>query len=248
MSTASRFDNILKSELNVHAAWLPVTNAFALGDFGVVSDGVLAKMGNIGEFGVDWVEEAGPPTKLDYTSEGTRIIRMLGNAQVQTLPDQDLDASLTIEFRHDSSFLVKAGRLTVRQFQNLNAIAEKLGKSPRWKSQFRVVSAVYIGQRCTILSSKGENSKIELKGKANALKQLDLGSAAAEIDISTSEKIGLQIVGQTGVVGLSLFKLRWLIGGVHVLAAPSGPGAASATTIIETDKDASWGKELPDDV
>ena len=46
MGTARAFDRILKSELNIHAAWLPITNTFSVGDFGLISDGVFAKMGN----------------------------------------------------------------------------------------------------------------------------------------------------------------------------------------------------------
>ena len=49
--------------------------------------------------------------------------------------------------------------------------------------------------------------------------------------------MGLQIVGETGVVGLSMFKLRWLIGGTRVLARP--PGARAE---VETDP------KLDDDV
>jgi hypothetical protein len=44
MGTARDFDILLKQELNIHAAWLPVTNTFRLGDYGMFSDGVLVKM------------------------------------------------------------------------------------------------------------------------------------------------------------------------------------------------------------
>jgi hypothetical protein len=247
MGTESRFDRILKSELNVHAAWLPVSNTFVLGDYGIVSDGVLVKMGNIGQFGVAWQERDGPPARLNYASEGTRTVHAVGGVQTAALPNADLDASLTVEFEYDASFFIKAA-LTVREFQNLQEVAQKLGLLPQWRSRYRVVSAVHIGHGCTILSSKGANSRIELKGKANALRQLDLGSASAGIDVSASEKIGLEIVGQTGVIGLSLFKLRWLIGGVRVLAAPSGAAAAAAAIELETDRDKEWPKELSDDV
>ena len=44
-----------------------------------------------------------------------------------------------------------------------------------------------------------------------------IATGAAGIEISSSKRMGLQFVGQTGLVGFSLFKLRWLIGGVEVL-------------------------------
>jgi hypothetical protein len=239
VGTASLFDDILKRELNVHAAWLPITNTFELGDYGVVSDGVLIKMGNIGTMGVGWTAKDGACAQLDFASDGTRIVRAVGNATVRAFPDQDIDASLTIEFERESSFLVKA-RLTVSQVQDVAAVTEKLSQLAEWKTRYRVVSAVYVGQQCTIVSSKGANSRIALSGKANALKQLDLASASAGIEVNSAERIGLQIVGETGVVGLSLFKLRWLIGGVEALDA-----RPNARLSVETsDK---WGS-LEDDV
>lgn len=243
MGTASLFDGILKRELNVHAAWLPITNTFEIGDYGVASDGVLVKMGNIREFGVSWNPGSGPLATLNFASDGTRIVRAVGNATVQAFPDQDIDASLTIEFERESSFLVKAA-LTVSQMQDVAAVAEKLSQVRQWKSGYRVVSAIHVGRQCTILSSKGANSKIALSGKANALRQLDLASASAGIELSSSERIGLSLVGQTGVVALSLFKLRWLIGGVEVLEA-GRPGDPNAQ--LRVDGSEKWGR-LEDDV
>jgi hypothetical protein len=243
MGTASLFDGILKGELNIHAAWLPITNTFEIGDYGLISDGVLVKMGNVRALGIGWTAKDGPPAQLNFASDGTRMTRAIGNASVQAFPDQDIDASFTIEFERDSSFLVKA-RLTSSEMQDLAAVARQLSDHPDWKSRYRVVSAVHVGQQCTILSSKGANSKIVLSGKANALKQLDLAAASVGIQTSSSERIGLDIVGQSGVVGLSLFKLRWLIGGIETLGLPPR-NDPNAQTGIETS--AVWGK-LADDV
>jgi hypothetical protein len=243
VGTASLFDNILKHGLSIHAAWLPITNTFEIGDYGIISDGVLAKMGNLRAMGVGWTAKGGLAAQLNFASDDTRIVRAVGNATVQAFPDQDIDASLTIEFERESSFLVKA-RLTVTQMEEVAAVAEKLSQLPHWKTRYRVVSAVHVGQQCTILSSTGAKSKIALSGKANALRQLDFGSVSAGVEVSSSERIGLEIVGQTGVVGLSLFKLRWLIGGVEVLGAPplTDPNARLS---VETSMD--W-ESLEDDV
>lgn len=238
MGTARLFDNILKEELNIHAAWLPVTNTFEIGDFGLVSDGVLVKMGNISDHGVDYSEEAGPPSSLNFASEGTHIIRAVAGAQVDVLPDGDLDAKLTIQFDQESSFLIKAN-LAVRQMRSLQEVARTLARSPGWENRLRVVSAVYTGKHCVILSSKGANSKIELVGKATALKQFEIGAVTAEVQRSSSEKIGLDIVGKTGVVGLALFKLNWLTGRPQLLGADDE---------VPIEESASRSGELPDDV
>jgi hypothetical protein len=240
MGTAGLFDEILRRELSIHAAWLPITNVFGIGDYGLMSDGVFVKMGNIREFGIDWVAEDAPPARVNFASEGTRMNRFVGNAKVEAFPDQDLDASFTIEFDRDSSFLVKA-QLTVSQMQNLAVVANKLNANPDWRSRYRVVSAIHVGQQCTILSSKGVNSKIVLSGKASALKQLDLASASGEIGTSSSERIGLDLVGKSGVVGLSLFKLSWWSGGVKVLSTT----ARNDPSFNARTETSGWGR--PDD-
>jgi hypothetical protein len=218
MGTARAFDNLLKAELNIHAAWLPVTNTFKLGDYGLFSDGVVVKMGNIkDDFGVTFTSAPGSDSKIDFKSSGTRILRTTASGEVNVLPDQDVDAKLTIEFASESSFLVKAN-LTVVEMQNLRSVARELANKQGWERKFRVVSAVYRGKNCTIISSKAANSKIELSGKANALKQFDLGSVAAEIKVSASQNIGVEVIGKAGAVGLALFKLGWFSGSPKVLA------------------------------
>ena len=242
MGTPALFDSILKKHLGIHAAWLPVTNTFELGDYGLVSDGVLVKIGNIRSFGTSWQETDGPESRLDFASEGTRVTRTVGGAELNALPDQDLDAKVTIEFANASSFLIKAN-LAVREMQDIADVARRLRDHDDWESRYRVVSRTYVGGRCTVLSSTGAQSKIELTGKANALKQLELGAASMDVEIASSEKIGLQIVGKTGVVGLSLFKLGWLTGRPKLLGAPQQLDDDGVT--LETE--ANWAG-LDDDV
>lgn len=238
MGTARDFDDILKRELNIHAAWLPVTNTFKLGDYGIVSDGVLVTMGNIkDDFGVTFTQAPGPNAQLNFASKGTSMVKVAGGATVQQFPGSDVDAKLTVEFKRERSFLLKV-KLTVSQMQGLNEVAGKLNKVPQWEGRFRVVSALYIGTNCALISSKAAGSKIELSGKANALQQLDLGAASAEIQVTNSTEIGLEIVGKKGVIGLAMFKLGWF-NPVRVL----GVGEQMP---IETVKD--WPDSLPDDI
>lgn len=238
MGTAHDFDDILKRELNIHAAWLPVTNTFRLGDYGLVSDGVLVAMGNIrDDFGVNFTQALGPDAQLNFASKGTSMVRVAGGATVQQFPGSDVDAKLTVEFKRERSFLLKV-KLTVSQMQSLNEVAAKLNSVPQWEGRFRVVSALYTGTSCVLISSKAAGSKIELSGKANALQQLDLGAAFAGVQVTTRTEIGLEIVGKKGVVGLAMFKLGWW-NPVKVL----GPGEEMP---IETLKD--WPDSLPDDI
>jgi hypothetical protein len=235
MGTASHFNRILHRELEIYAAWLPVTNAFELGDYGVVSDGVFVKMGHINEFKVDFNRESGTPSSIDFKSEGTSLFRLVGDAQVDALPDSDIEAKLKIQFSHENSFLIKAA-LSMEQMININQVARKLNQADGWRRKFRVISHIYTGNDCTIISSRAANSEITLSGTASAIKQLELGKASAELSITSTKDIGLELMGKSGIVGLRMFKLG-LFGGPRVL----GPDD-------DVPLEYNWAAELEDDV
>lgn len=240
MGTASQFDAILKDELNIHAAWLPVTNTFKLGDYGLISDGVLIKAGNIrGDFGVDFQQAPGPKSILNFTSKGTKILRFAGDMQVAAFQDDNAEAKLSVEFSSARSFLLKAN-LTVFEMQDVNKVAKKLANTPDWRRKYIVVSGVYVGTDCAIISSKNANSKIELTGKASALKQFDLGAVSANLAVSNVKDIGLDLVGQKGVIGLALFRLPWGWG--------NDPKTLAGEVRIERSTDKGWPRVLADDV
>jgi hypothetical protein len=209
-----------------------------LGDYGIVSNGVLVAMGNIkDDFGVNFRQAPGSDTQLDFASKGTSMVRVASGATVEQFPGSDVDAKLTVEFKRERSFLLKA-KLTVSQMQGLNDVAGRLNRVPQWEGRFRVVSALYTGTSCVLISSRAAESRIEISAKANALQQLDLGAAFAAIQVTNRKEIGLEIVGKKGVIGLAMFKLGWF-NPVKLL----GP---KEEIPIETSKD--WPDILPDDI
>lgn len=238
MGTARLFSKILHREIDVHAAWVPVSNSFKIGDYGVISDGVLVKMGSIDEYSVPFVTEAAPPIRLKFRSDGTRVRRFAGGAEIQAMPAADIDAKLVVEFDSANSFYLDA-QLTAEAIQNLAQVGRELRKAAGWKRQYRVVHSIYTGENCTLLSSRNANSKVEISGKANALQQLELGQANAGVTVSSEDSVGLEVVGETGVVGLRMFKLRLLGGGTRVL----GPGGQDDDPVEQESAD-----ELDDDI
>ena len=47
MSIARQFNKVIRKELRVHAAWMPIANNFKLGDYGLIDNGVFVRRGNI---------------------------------------------------------------------------------------------------------------------------------------------------------------------------------------------------------
>jgi len=238
MGIAKDFNRVIHDQLDVHAAWLPVTNTFRLGDFGVISDGVFVRMGNVeSDFGVAVDAQAGAPTKLDFKSDSVRTIRIVAGAEVAVWPGDDVDASLKIEFGKEKSFYLKAPTLTVNEMASPFLVAQALATKPRFDAgKFKVLSALYSGEGCVILSSRAKNASVELNGKAGALKKLEVGSAEAGFSLGSKTGVGLEIVGAAGVVGLRMFRLH---GGGEPRFEAAGPVISSSTE---------WGADLDDDL
>lgn len=233
MGTARLFNRILHSELDLHAAWLPVTNNFAVGDYGVFSDGVFVRMGSIAEFGVKCTTVEGAPTELRFASGGTRVRRLLGDVQTDVFPQADIGAKLVVEFDSENSFYLHLPRITVTEMSDVARVATALRGRPGWRRGYKVVSAAYTGEGCTILSSRSAKAQVELSADAGVLRLLELGDLQAGITVGGSDTAGLQVLGRTGVVGLRLFKLK-LLGGPSVLG-PDDDAEVENVTEAEDD-------------
>jgi hypothetical protein len=206
MGTARVFNQILREQLGINAAWLPVTNNFALGDYGVMTEGIFVKLGNIEtDFGVTLDKAIGPSVLLTFTSKGTTISRVTGSAKVDAFPGSNSEATLAVEFTSESSFLLNAN-LTLLELENVNQAAYAIFTNPaweHWRYKYRIVRSTYTGKHCTIISSNSSNARIELSGAAHALKQFDAGGGAIGITATSKKAIGLDLVGASGVFGLS---------------------------------------------
>ena len=238
MGIAKDFNKVIHKELEVHAAWLPVTNTFEVGDFGVISDGVFARMGGIeSDFGVAFASQAGAAARLDFKSDQVRSIRIVAGAEVAVWPGDDVEASLKIEFGREKSFYLKAA-LTMEEMASPFAVAQALAGRPGWDAKkFKVISAVYTGKGCVVLSSRSSNASFEIGGKAGALKKLDVGSAEAGLAVASKKGMGLEVLGANGVIGLRMFRVER--SGQPRYEAAEAPVLSSSTE---------WAADLEDDL
>jgi hypothetical protein len=239
MGIAKDFSEVLYHEVKVHAAWLPVTNSFAVGDFGVISDGVFVRMGNVrSDFQVEFETVPGAQeSKLDFKSEQVRLVRFVAGASVDVFPGDPLAASLRIEFERDRSFYLKA-QLTVTQMASIFDVAGRIAGAGGWKEgKYKVVSGVYTGRNCFILSSRKGKAAVEISGQADALRRLEVGKLDTSLQITSSTNLGLEIVGDSGVVGLDLFTVK-----------RGGEAELESASAIQLSESKDWGPELEDDV
>jgi hypothetical protein len=155
------------------------------------------------------------------------VRRFIAGVETAALPNADVGAKLVIEFGAADSFFINA-ELAVQEMQSLSQVGAALRKLDAWKRRYRVISSTYVGEGCTILSSRRANSKVEISGRADLLNLLNLGKADAGLTLSAENDIGLEIVGRTGVVGLRMFKLQFF-DRIEVLGGSDGEDIEQVT-------------------
>ncbi len=207
MGLPNEFNDIIKKHLNVFAAWMPIVNKYKLGDYGLIADGVFAKLGNItDDFKVSITQGSGAAASIDFTSEGSRLIKLAGDTEVDVIPAGEVKANIAIEFSKEKSFLVKSPEITVSTMDNVNEVAKKLMESGTWDGKWKVVYQVYNALDAVIVSTIDAGTKLNFSGDASALGQMKLGSAGVNLD--TNKALGLNINGKNGIIGLGLFRIK----------------------------------------
>jgi hypothetical protein len=217
MGIASKLEGILQKQIKCHAAWLPLANSFALGDYGLISGGVFTKMGSVKEFGGSWGEEQSPSVKLDFVSAGTTVTNFVGEAEVKALPKLAANASVRYKFEEAESFLLRASTVRVNSISNLNALMKSLKSKGDWEKRFSVVRQVWLAEDAAVLCTLKAGTEVTFSGDVPALEQLSIGKADVSLSIATSQELGLKLVGKTGVIGLGFAKFGFF-GDVKTLA------------------------------
>lgn len=221
MGLAQQFSNTIGSLLNIFAAWLPITNSYALGDFGVIADGIFAKIGNIKDFGIDFKVANGVDASIDFASAGTRIKKMVMGIEVNVIPESAINPMLVFEFESSNSFFIKAPIVRQNHLENVHELAASLKVNKRWRSNYKIVHQTYTAFDASIISTIDAGAKISFTGDAKALQNLQLGSSS--VAITSSSKLGLNIIGEEGIIGLGLFQIAESDdnSGVKILSAES---------------------------
>jgi hypothetical protein len=218
MRIANKLEGILRQQLKCHVAWLPIANNYALGDYGIISGGVFTKMGNVKELGGAFASETSPPATLDFASSNTTTATFVGEAQVNVMPANALNASIRFKFNDADSFLLKAGSVRVEAVANLNGLMNSLKQKREWERRFHVVRQVWTAEDALVLASLTAGTEVRIAGDVPALQQLKLGKANTELAVTTNQELGLKLVGKTGPIGLGFAKFGFLFGQITTLA------------------------------
>lgn len=211
MGIAQSFNRAINVQLAAYAAWIPIVNAFKIGDYGVFKDGVFQSLGNIKDKypKIDLKVDDGPPADIDFASAGTKTTRLdiNGKAVASFSSLGNAEGTLKIVFEKEDSCVVKA-KLTSHQLKNIEEIGSFLAKESNWRNKFSVVSRIYNGEKCVIICAREAGTEVELKASADLLKQVEAGRVEASVGFHSTRESTFNVIGESGIVALSLFKLN----------------------------------------
>ena len=216
MALKREFNRLLHSELNCHAAWPPLANSFALGDYGLFDDGVFQRLGNVSEYGATFKSSESVGAALKLSSEKTREIEVKpqvdlagGLPGIAAIPSGQ--AQLQFHFEKDDSIVIRAADVRLQEIEDIQQLAQKLAKIPQWKTRFKVVRQVWTVRDALVLAARSGNSQVSLQGDIDAVRALQRGKVEASMSVHSSGDVAFEMVGRSGNLGVGLFRLR-LIG------------------------------------
>lgn len=245
---AVQFNDIIRKQLKVFAAWLPITNNLKLGDYGIIAGGIFEPIGNIEQdFGISFTGTSSPGSNIDFKSAGTKITKLSGGVKVNVIPAGAVDASVNLLFEKEASFFIKSPDILVSSIPNPNAIAKKLMAHPEWQNKYKVVYEVYFAREAVIISTIESNTEISFSRDVEALNNLQLGKAG--LQLTAQKSTGLNIHGKEGVIGLGLFRIKNpLFGKPDIDVLRSVKKAASKAKSKEVEIEVFEGKVWKDDM
>jgi hypothetical protein len=245
MSLVDSIASVLHDELKCHTGWPPIATKLSLGDYGVLDGNVFNKLGNLAALQIRYGGEEGPPARLDFTSADTMITRLVAGGEVNAFPAGTVEASLRVCFQSANALMIKAGSITVHAMPDVGVVAARLKKihAPGWGSSNAVVGAVLTADKPMLIGTREAGTEVAFDGQTDALKSLDVGRFGAGIAFASNKELGLKILGESGVIGVRLFRLRLFGAQPRFL----GPGAApEAEANYEWLIDAAHSAEPPD--
>ena len=211
MGIADVFNQTLHQQLKAHAAWPPIANSFKLGTYGRINNGIFEALGDISEHNLaPQVATSAPPVRLDFASQGVVIVKVAAGATVSVIPAGAVDAKIHVTFSRKDSILLKAAVVRQDVISNVAQIAHALKSSFGWERGRLVVGKIWRAENALLVGSSAAGTELTLHGSTQALRAFDVGAVDAGLEVSSSNQLELQVAGESGVIGLGLFRLRLL--------------------------------------
>jgi len=236
MGLARRYNRILKRELKCHAAWIPFTDRYRVGDYGVLDQGIFRRLGNISELGVVFGTQTGDGRgPFAFKNASVREVKLGGAGDLGRGR-----AEFKLHFKRKKRVFVAGGGLKVEQMASVALAAKEIRKLAGWRHlKYVLVDKVYYATDAVVVASRTGNTDVTISGSVDAIKAFKAGEVSASLSLSSSSELSLEIFGKQGPIGLGLVRVRQR-GQVVVMSSSAGsvgePDAGLASSSgVESD-------------
>jgi len=211
----------VRKQLDRYPVWEPGA-LFTLGDYGVLRDKTLKKLGNIQAFGITFSKASGNETLYQFQSKGTKLIEAHASGSVEPAGlGAPLRSSIELRFDEEHGIFIKAQRSRVIQISELRQVALKLRQSGRWDFGWKLVTEVREVNPATIIMGSSAGTMLKVEGEADLLEQFRIGGLKTGTALTFTGEAALQVVGIEGSIFLDLCYLPGFFGGdIKQAAAP----------------------------
>lgn len=211
MSITKNYARSVRRQLRYHAAWVPMSDPYEVGDYGVFRGGVFERLGNIRQYGVDFTTVPGQDTSAKFTDSGVTsvLFDLSGGGTIDPAgATGDVEAGLKFSFSTARSFTVRCAVVKAEVMDAIPQVAQALAAVPAWNPTWRVVRSVHRAKGGTVLGSSTANAELVLTGKVSALQAIDAGHVSGEVKVTHNREVGIEYVGEDGPIGLETFRVR----------------------------------------
>lgn len=145
--------------------------------------------------------EGGRPASLHIVSRGVKRTRLASGAAVPAFQGLgDVAGELGIEFVRGESFLLQCRRVERMQLRNLGALALRLSRARTADGQgwrhlaWKTVWQLYVGCEVVFLAAHDAGTRVDLRGSADALHQLEMGQLSVGVGMQNGQSLGFELI------------------------------------------------------
>jgi hypothetical protein len=206
-------DSVYQNLRPLHANWEP-TQPIALGDYGILTDHTLERLGNVSQLGLqigDVLHDDVGDQKI-FASGRNTTLSLHGAASG---PGGQIKAGIDVSFAEEGSVFFNAAGCSYSLIGNKSALGQAIMQAyeaGKWDRGWAVVTDLIAAKSTTIGISTGANAKLALEA-SGSVPQVNLADASIGLQLSTSTNVGYQVIAKSGLtplIGVSAVQTRFL--------------------------------------
>ncbi|MEM7368081.1 MAG: hypothetical protein AAF587_05730 [Bacteroidota bacterium] len=222
MKAGKIYRRAIKRNLKPYFAnWLP-GDSRELGEYGEFKGGIFRPIGNVKDFGVEFIEKIDPsPDNHEFGASGAANVNFYAKGKL----DPSANAAMEIAFTKEWAVYFKAIDARANRIADKNDLGKQiltLYKSGKWKRRWVIITDVVSAGRTITAVSASNDSRIVLEAAAE-IETINPVDASIELQATISSRVGYQVSGAAmqPLIGFSKVQMRFFTPVFRAKALPA---------------------------